>query len=66
MEMGQLVAVVGLVSAVGSWLGSMFGNRVNIAWIKEKLKEHDDKHANHQTRLNGHELAIGLLQGGKK
>lgn len=62
MDIGSSMALIGGVSAVGSILGSVLGQRANIGWIKEKLAEHDKEHKSHAKRLAAHDLSLGLLE----
>ncbi|WP_428398395.1 hypothetical protein [Marinobacter salarius] len=62
MDLTTLAAVAVPIASFG---GAMIGQRVNIGWIKEKLKEHDEKHAVHSQRLAAHDLSLGLLENNK-
>ncbi|WP_300499020.1 hypothetical protein [Marinobacter sp.] len=59
MDLTTLVAVAVPIASFG---GAVFGQRVSIGWIKERLKEHETKHASHEQRLAAHDLSLGLLE----
>lgn len=59
MDLTTLVAVSVPIASFG---GAVFGMRVSISWIKEKLAEHDRKHESHAKRLASHDLTLGLLE----
>lgn len=58
----DLTTLAAIAVPIASFGGAMVGQKVNMGWVKEKLKEHDQKHSVHDKRLSAHDLAIGLLK----
>ncbi len=62
----DLMTFMAIAGPAASFGGAFFGMKWRMENINKRLDEHQEKHQSHEQRLAGHDLAIGLLQGGKQ
>lgn len=55
----NLWPMVGVVSGLGGLVGSWLGNKVEIAWIKQRQEKHEQRLDDHSARLRAHDVALG-------